>query len=82
VLVNSSNVKSIKTFDDNSPIKKDRKDVKVIAKLVVEGRYSLPQIPEKVCTDLRIKMTHRERLVKDIVDLSNKVQQLIDKYFP
>ncbi|PTV92852.1 transposase IS116/IS110/IS902 family protein [Halanaerobium saccharolyticum] len=82
VVVNPAHVKRIKTLDDNSPTKTDKKDAKVIAKLVVEGRYSVPHMPEKEYADLRVAMSHRERLVKDIIDLSNKVQQLLDKYFP
>jgi transposase len=82
VVVNPAHVKRIKTLDDNSPTKTDKKDAKVIAKLVVEGRYSIPHMPEKEYADLRVAMSHRERLVKDIIDLSNKVQQLLDKYFP
>ncbi|TDO94142.1 transposase IS116/IS110/IS902 family protein [Halanaerobium saccharolyticum] len=82
VVVNPAHVKKSKSLDDNSPTKTDRKDAKVIAKLVIDGRYSVPHIPEKEYADLRVAMTHRERLVKDIVNLSNKVQQLIDKYFP
>ena len=80
--MNPAHVKRIKTLDDNSPTKTDKKDAKVIAKLVVEGRYSVPHMPEKEYADLRVAMSHRERLVKDIIDLSNKVQQLLDKYFP
>jgi len=82
VVVNPAHVKRIKTLDDNSPTKTDKKDAKVIAKLVVEGRYSVPHMPEKEYADLRVAMSHRERLIKDIIDLSNKVQQLLDKYFP
>lgn len=82
VVVNPAHVKKSKSLDDNSPTKTDRKDAKVIAKLVIEGRYSVPHMPEKEYADLRVAMTHRERLVKDIVNLSNKVHQLIDKYFP
>ncbi len=82
VVVNPAHVKKSKSLDDNSPTKTDRKDAKVIAKLVIDGRYSVPHMPEKEYADLRVAMTHRERLVKDIVNLSNKIQQLIDKYFP
>jgi transposase len=82
VVVNPAHVKKSKSLDDNSPTKTDKKDAKVIAKLVVEGRYSVPNMLEKEYADLRVAMSHRERLVKDIIDLSNKVQQLLDKYFP
>ncbi len=82
VVVNPAHVKKSKSLDDNSPTKTDRKDAKVIAKLVVEGRYSIPHMPVKEYAEIRVAMTHRERLVKDTINISNKVQQLIDKYFP
>ena len=39
-MVNPYAVKQTKELDDNSQSKNDRKDPKVIAKLVIEGRYS------------------------------------------
>lgn len=48
VMVNPYTVKQTKELDDNSQRKNDRKDPKVIAKLVTEGRYSL-HIHPKVC---------------------------------
>ena len=63
VVVNPAHVKKSKSLDDNSPTKTDRKDAKVIAKLVIDGRYSVPHMPEKEYADLRVAMTHRERLV-------------------
>ena len=45
VMVNPYAVKQTKELDDNSQSKNDRKDPKVIAKLVTEGRYSLPYTP-------------------------------------
>ena len=47
VMVNPFSVKKIKELDDNSPKKTDIKDPKTIAKLVVDGRYSIPYMPEK-----------------------------------
>ena len=41
VMVNPFSVKKIKELDDNSPKKTDAKDPKTIAKLVVDGRYSI-----------------------------------------
>ena len=42
VLVNPHHVKKSKELDDNNPTKNDRKDPKVIAGLVREGRYMIP----------------------------------------
>ena len=47
-MVNPFSVKKIKELDDNSPKKTDSKDPKTIAKLVVDGRYSIPYMPERL----------------------------------
>lgn len=49
VMVNPYAVKQTKELDDNSQSKNGRKDSKVIAKLVIEGRYSAPYTPDGVC---------------------------------
>ena len=48
VHVNPHHVKKSKELDDNNPSKNDRKDPKVIAALVNEGRFSYPYMPEGV----------------------------------
>jgi len=53
VLVNPHHVKKSKELDDNNPTKNDRKDPKVIAGLVREGRYMIPYLPDGVYADLR-----------------------------
>ncbi len=45
-MVNPFSVKKIKELDDNSPKKTDSIDPKTMAKLVVDGRYSIPYMPE------------------------------------
>jgi transposase len=82
VVVNPAHVKKSKTLDDNSPTKTDKKDARVIAQLVKDGRYSTPHMPEGVYAELRVAMTHRERLNKDLIRIKAKAQQWIDKYFP
>lgn len=82
VVVNPAHVKKSKTLDDNSPTKTDKKDARVIAQLVKDGRYSTPHMPEGIYAELRVAMTHRERLNKDLIRIKSKVQQWIDKYFP
>ncbi len=52
VLVNPHHVKKSKELDDNNPTKNDRKDPKVIAGLVREGRYMIAYVPEGVFADL------------------------------
>lgn len=82
VLVNPFHVKRSKELDDNSQTKNDRKDPKTIAKLVIDGRYSEPYIPEGIYSDLRIAMDMRENLSKSLNKIKNKVIQWLDKYFP
>ncbi|WP_375372986.1 transposase [Clostridium estertheticum] len=82
VLVNPFHVKRSKELDDNSQTKNDLKDPKTIAKLVIEGRYSLPCIPEEIYSALRIAMGMRESLTKNLSIIKNKVDHWLDKYFP
>ena len=82
VLVNPFHVKRIKELDDNSQTKNDSKDPKTIAKLVIDGRYFEPYIPEGIYSDLRIAMDIREGLGKNLCKIKNKVTQWLDKYFP
>ena len=53
VLVAPQHVKHSKEMDDNTQMKNDRKDPLVIAKLVTEGRYMFPYIPEDIYAELR-----------------------------
>ena len=48
VLVNPYHVKQSKELDDNNPSKNDRKDPKVIAGLIKDGRFTYPYLPEGV----------------------------------
>ncbi|MBU3114796.1 IS110 family transposase [Clostridium lacusfryxellense] len=82
VLVNPFHVKRSKELDDNSQNKTDLKDPKTIAKLVIEGRYSQPYIPEGIYSELRIAMGMKESLTKNLNIIKNKVDHWLDKYFP
>lgn len=82
VLVNPHHVKKSKEMDDNHPSKNDRKDPKTIAKLVCEGRYHVPYIPEGVYAELRIVMDCRLRICKDLNQIKNRIQRWISIYFP
>ncbi len=82
VLVNPFHVKRSKELDDNSPTKNDRKDPKTIAKLVIDGRYSVPYIPEGIYSDLRIVMDIRDSINKALIRIKNRVTHWLDKYFP
>ncbi len=82
VLVNPYHVKQIKELDDNSPKKTDFKDPKTIAKLVVDGRYSIPYIPEGVYAELRQAVSSRDRIIKEQNALTNRIKRWLKIYFP
>lgn len=82
VLVNPYHVKRSKELDDGHPSKSDRKDPKTIAKLVLEGRYSIPYIPEGLYAELRVFMNCRWRILKELTSAQNQIQRWLKIYFP
>lgn len=81
-LVNPYHVKQSKELDDNSPRKTDLKDPKTIAKLVVDGRYSYPYLPEGIYADLREAVSSRDRIVKELNAITNRIKCWLKIYFP
>ncbi|ACB85496.1 IS110 family transposase [Natranaerobius thermophilus] len=82
ILVNPNHVKKSKELDDNSPTKNDIKDAKVIAQLVKDGRYSVPNIPTGIYAELRNGMNLRDRLTDDLRRVKGRVDNWLDRYFP
>lgn len=82
VLVNPFHVNRAKELDDNHPSKTDAKDPKTIAKLVIEGRYMEPYIPEGVYADLRILYNCRQKVTKAMISLENQLKRWFKIYFP
>ena len=82
VMVNPYAVKQTKELDDNSQSKNDNKDPKVIAKLVIEGRYSEPYTPDGVYADLRIMAANRKRLNRELIQIKNRFARWFAVYFP
>lgn len=82
VLVNPFHVKRSKELDDNHPSKTDTKDPKTIAKLVIDGRYNEPYIPEGIYAELRIAMACRMRIQKEMNSIKNRIQRWLKIYFP
>lgn len=82
VLVNPFHVKRSKELDDNHPSKTDEKDPKTIAKLVIEGRYSEPYIPEGIYADMRSLVSSRIRIAKELNTIKNRIARWIKIYFP
>lgn len=82
VTVNPYHVKQTKELDDNSPTKNDRKDPKTIAKLLIDGRYSYPYIPEGVYAEIRTASNLRFQLTKELTSIKNRVARWFSIYFP
>jgi len=82
VMVNPFSVKKIKELDDNSPKKTDAKDPKTIAKLVVDGRYSIPYMPEGIYAEIRDLVYSRDRIIKQHNISANRIQRWLAIHFP
>ena len=82
VVVNSAHVKKSKELDDNSPTKNDVKDARVISRLIQDGRYSEPHLPEGIYAELREGMNMHDQFMKDLQIVQGRVHQWIDRYFP
>ena len=82
VLVNPHHVKKSKELDDNNPTKNDRKDPKVIAGLVREGRYMIPYLPDGVYADLRTASNIRFQLQAELTRIQNRISRWFHIYFP
>lgn len=82
VMVNPHHVKKSKELDDNLNRKTDKKDPKVIAGLVHEGRYSIPYLPEKVYADLRNLNKLRSMNTEEITRSINRLDRWLSIYFP
>ncbi|MGM8364933.1 IS110 family transposase, partial [Virgibacillus sp. W0181] len=82
VVVNPAHVKKSKELDDNSPTKNDVKDARVISRLIQDGRYSAPDLPEGIYAELREGMNMYDQLMKDLQAVQGRVHQWIDRYFP
>lgn len=82
VLVNPHHVKKSKELDDNLNRKTDRKDPKVIAGLVHEGRYSMPYLPEGIYAELRNLTTLRLMNTEEQTRCINRMKRWLSIYFP
>lgn len=82
VLVNPHHVKKSKELDDNNPTKNDRKDPKVIAGLIKDGRYMIPYLPNGVYADLRTASNMRFQLQSELTRIQNRISRWFSIYFP
>lgn len=82
VQVNPMHVKRSKEFDDNSQTKNDKKDARLIAKLVSGGHYSYPNSREDVEAEIKNGSVTRWKLKDNQVSLINQMTGWLDQYFP
>ena len=82
VQVNPYAVKQTKEVEDNSQLKDDRKDPKVIANLVKDGNYGMPYLPEGLYAELRSLSTLRDQLKEDHIRCINRLHREMKIYFP
>lgn len=82
VQVNPYAVKQTKEIEDNSQLKDDRKDPKVIANLVKNGNYGIPYLPEGIYADMRRLTMFRDQLMEDRIRCINRLHREMKIYFP
>lgn len=82
VHVNPAAVHKSKELDDNDPSKNDRKDPKVIAGLVADGRYQFPYMPEEEYAELRELSNLRIRTQESLTQWKNRLSRWYSRYFP
>lgn len=82
VQVNPYAVKQTKEVEDNSQLKDDTKDPKLIANLVKDGNFGMPYLPEKLYADLRRLSMFRDQLNEDRVRSLNRMHREMKIYFP
>ena len=82
VFVNPMHVKRTKELDDNRPGKSDKTDPKTIAKLVLDGRYLEPYMPEDIYAELRVMNEARMRITRELTAIQNRIKRWFSIYFP
>jgi transposase len=82
VQVNPMHTKRVKEINDNSPLKTDEKDPRVIADIIRWGHALSIVIPEGDAASLRRLNNSRERHVRERTALVNQLQQLVFLLFP
>ena len=80
--VNPLHTKKAKELDDNSPTKSDKKDAITIARLVKDGRYFDPYLPQDVYAELRVLTNMRISIIKRNNNVKNTMTAILDEYFP
>jgi transposase len=82
VCVNPHHTKKAKELDDNSQTASDKKDAITIARLVKDGRFFDPYLPQEVYGELRGLTNARASVLKRSSAVNNTVTAILDEYFP
>ncbi|MCL1905532.1 MAG: IS110 family transposase [Clostridiales bacterium] len=82
VCVNPYHTKKSKELDDNSPTKNDKKDAITIARLVKDGRFFDPYLPQEDYGELRNLTNARVSVMKRSNAVKNTITAILDEYFP
>ena len=82
VQVNPYAVKRTKEIEDNSQLKDDTKDPKLIANFVKDGNFGMPYLPEQLYADLRRLSMFRDQLNEDRIRSINRLHRELKIYFP
>ena len=80
--VNPYHTKKSKELDDNSPTKSDKKDAITIARLVKDGRFFEPYLPQEIYGELRGLTNARVSVMKRSNAVKNTITAVLDEYFP
>jgi len=82
VLVNPYHVKKSKELDDNTQTKNDRKDSRIIGRLVIQGHFFETYFPTGVWAELReLSRTRSQIKARNNASL-NQIRAILDEYFP
>ena len=80
--VNPYHTKKAKELDDNSQTVNDKKDALTIARLIKDGRYFEPYLPNDVYAELRVLTNSRVSVLKRSSAVKNTITAILDEYFP
>jgi len=80
--VNPYHTKKSKELDDNSPTKSDKKDALTIARLIKDGRFFNPYMPNDIYAELRALSNARISLLRRNSAIKNTITAILDEYFP
>jgi transposase len=82
VCVNPHHTKKAKELDDNSQTANDKKEAMTIAKLIKDGRFFDPYLPQDIYAELRMLSTARISVMARNNEIKNTITAMLDEYFP